>query len=127
MYTEDLPVITTPVDLEAAKIICGTNNQHAQNITTEIPEPWIRSEGRLDPENSPQNEKTTSREMTIEYNEESGNEEQNNKGWKPPHNDYLEDCLIKQIGLPPDRPQNIGIYSFKDKKVASGYMRIVTT
>ena len=131
MYTEDLPVITTPVDLEAAKVICGANNQHAQNITTEIPEPSVHCDGRLDSENMPQNEKTTIREMEIEYNEEREIEEQNNTGWQPkrktPHYDYLEDCFIKQIGLPLDKPQNIGIYSFKDKRVASGYMRIVTT
>ena len=44
-----------------------------------------------------------------------------------PHERYLKQCFREQINLPIDEPQRIDIYSFKNKRVAKGYQRVVTT
>ena len=54
----------------------------------------------------------------------STDEQFNNKN---PHEVYLEECFSQQIGLPIDQPQRINIYSYRDKIVANGYKRVVTT
>ena len=44
-----------------------------------------------------------------------------------PHRTFLEDCFNRQIGLPLNKRQTKNIYSFTNKMVAKGYMKVVTT
>ena len=44
-----------------------------------------------------------------------------------PHQQYLETCFRRQIGLSIDKPQKMDIFTFTKKRVAKGYQQIVTT
>ena len=44
-----------------------------------------------------------------------------------PHKSFLEECFRKQIGYAIERPQNIDIYTYTNKRVAKGYQQVVTT
>ena len=44
-----------------------------------------------------------------------------------PHSRYLQDCFRRQLRLPLEGPVRVDIYSYQDKRVATGYQRVITT
>ena len=53
--------------------------------------------------------------------------QKNRTSERPPHADYLNDCFIKQIGLPPCSRQKVDITTVGGVLVAKAYNKIVST
>ena len=59
--------------------------------------------------------------------ETDGNRKRKQKMNEIRHKSHLEECYRRQIGLEVDTPHRIDIFSFKNRRIAWGYQRIVTT
>ena len=143
MYTKNLPRNSTPVGRKAAEKI-----QHTSHVNNPRPHKMSSTHNRQIEENgtwirnnqhnrNPESHNEGDHEMEVEYAKNhshqrptpvsEGRQHRKWKNQKNPHEEYLEECFRNQIGMPTERPQRINIYNFKNKLVANGYQRVVTT
>ena len=142
-YIKNLPRNSTPVGRTATDKI-----QHPSHVRNPTPRSMSRTRNRQREENgawmeqnqykkNPESHSEREHEMEVEYAESHRNlrptpviERRQQRKWKNQkysQEEYLEECFRKQIGMPTQGPQRINIYNFKNKKVATGYQRVVTT
>ena len=103
--------------LEGQKV--NVNNERRRKDQRKSDEEERINKINIDVESKEENWRRKPQKRETEVRKEKKNE--------VPHKSFLEDCYRKQIGHSIEKPQNIDIYSYTNRRVAKGYQQVVTT